>query len=128
MSKLCLTCVSTTTHTQHVETIFAAKTRSRPQLRYRREILRCPDGGCVALDWELDEHPDKVRAGAGGREAEWQRSYCDGGLSDEMCVRLAPVWELGMHTEKVGREGEGVDGSTCVSVLQGHVCVRLALG
>ncbi|KXZ45822.1 hypothetical protein GPECTOR_50g616 [Gonium pectorale] len=36
----------------HVETIFAAKTRTMPQLRYRREILKTADGGCVALDWE----------------------------------------------------------------------------
>ncbi|GIL67640.1 hypothetical protein Vafri_20979 [Volvox africanus] len=36
----------------HVETILAAKTRVKPQLRLRREILRTADGGCVALDWE----------------------------------------------------------------------------
>ncbi|GLC76834.1 hypothetical protein PLESTF_001846100 [Pleodorina starrii] len=36
----------------HVETILAAKTRSKPPLRYKREILMTADGGCVALDWE----------------------------------------------------------------------------
>ncbi|GFR42363.1 hypothetical protein Agub_g3059 [Astrephomene gubernaculifera] len=36
----------------HVETILAAKTRRRPPLAYRREILMTGDGGCVALDWE----------------------------------------------------------------------------
>ncbi|KAG2502252.1 hypothetical protein HYH03_000738 [Edaphochlamys debaryana] len=43
----------------HVETIFAAKTRVFPPLRYHREILKTADGGCVALDWEYieDGHP-----------------------------------------------------------------------
>ncbi|OEL33222.1 Embryogenesis-associated protein EMB8 [Dichanthelium oligosanthes] len=36
---------------RHVETIFAAFTRSRPAVRLRRECLRAPDDGAVALDW-----------------------------------------------------------------------------
>lgn len=40
---------------RHVETIFAALFRSRPQVTFRRECLRMPDGGTVALDWPLLE-------------------------------------------------------------------------
>ncbi|KAL6633875.1 hypothetical protein ACP70R_026546 [Stipagrostis hirtigluma subsp. patula] len=36
---------------RHVETIFAAFTRSLPAVRLRRECLRAPDDGAVALDW-----------------------------------------------------------------------------
>lgn len=36
----------------HVETIIAAKTRSKPPVEYQRECLLRPDGGCVSLDWE----------------------------------------------------------------------------
>lgn len=45
----------------HVETIFAAKTRRTPHITYRRECLGRPDGGVVALDWELFTEPAKVR-------------------------------------------------------------------
>ncbi len=37
----------------HVETIFAAKTRIVPQLKYQREVVMMPDGGCVSLDYEM---------------------------------------------------------------------------
>lgn len=41
----------------HVETIFAARSRTAPHINYRRECLRMPDGGTVALDWEhFDVH------------------------------------------------------------------------
>lgn len=40
---------------RHVETIFAALFRSRPQVTFRRECLRMSDGGTVALDWPLLE-------------------------------------------------------------------------
>lgn len=46
----------------HVETIFAAKTRSSPELSYRREILHMADGGCVTLDWEHHDDPRQVCA------------------------------------------------------------------
>ena len=36
---------------RHVETIFAAFTRSLPAVKLRRECLRGPDDGAVALDW-----------------------------------------------------------------------------
>lgn len=36
---------------RHVETIFAALTRSLPAVKLRRECLRAPDDGAVALDW-----------------------------------------------------------------------------
>ncbi|XP_051193558.1 embryogenesis-associated protein EMB8 [Lolium perenne] len=36
---------------RHVETIFAAFTRSLPAVTFRRECLRAPDDGAVALDW-----------------------------------------------------------------------------
>lgn len=36
---------------RHVETIFAAFTRSLPTVAFRRECLRTPDDGAVALDW-----------------------------------------------------------------------------
>ncbi|KAF8028029.1 hypothetical protein BT93_E0826 [Corymbia citriodora subsp. variegata] len=36
---------------RHVETIFASFFRSLPDVRLRRECLRTPDGGAVALDW-----------------------------------------------------------------------------
>ncbi|KAL8138897.1 hypothetical protein V2J09_004898 [Rumex salicifolius] len=36
---------------RHVETIFAALFRSRPEVCYRRECLRTPDDGAIALDW-----------------------------------------------------------------------------
>lgn len=36
---------------RHVETIFAAFTRSLPAVTFRRECLRTPDDGAVALDW-----------------------------------------------------------------------------
>ena len=36
---------------RHVETIFAAFTRSLPTVKLRRECLRGPDDGAVALDW-----------------------------------------------------------------------------
>lgn len=36
---------------RHVETIFAAFTRSLPAVKLRRECLRAPDDGVVALDW-----------------------------------------------------------------------------
>jgi hypothetical protein len=36
----------------HVETIVAAKSRSKPPVDYQRECLLRPDGGCVSLDWE----------------------------------------------------------------------------
>nr|CAB3447388.1 unnamed protein product [Digitaria exilis] len=36
---------------RHVETIFAAFTRSLPAVKLRRECLRAPDDGAVALDW-----------------------------------------------------------------------------
>jgi len=36
---------------RHVETIFAAFTRSLPAVKLRRECLRVPDDGAVALDW-----------------------------------------------------------------------------
>jgi hypothetical protein len=36
---------------RHVETIFAAFVRSLPTVRLRRECLRAPDDGAVALDW-----------------------------------------------------------------------------
>ncbi len=48
-----------------METILAAKTRSKPSLEYRREILKMADGGCVALDWEYPE-AHLVGGGAGG--------------------------------------------------------------
>lgn len=43
----------------HVETIFAAKFRTKPHLLYDREILHMPDGGCVCLDTE-DLPPEQV--------------------------------------------------------------------
>ncbi|KAJ8451085.1 hypothetical protein Cgig2_026894 [Carnegiea gigantea] len=36
---------------RHVETIFAAFSRSLPDVRYRRECIRTKDDGAVALDW-----------------------------------------------------------------------------
>lgn len=39
----------------HVETIFAAFFRSRPDVRFRRECLRTKDDGCVALDWVVGD-------------------------------------------------------------------------
>jgi len=36
---------------RHVETIFAAFTRSLPAVKLRRECLCAPDDGAVALDW-----------------------------------------------------------------------------
>ncbi|KAL2551049.1 esterase/lipase/thioesterase family protein [Forsythia ovata] len=36
---------------RHVETIFTAFFRSRPDVRFRRECLRTKDNGAVALDW-----------------------------------------------------------------------------
>ncbi|KAK6146509.1 hypothetical protein DH2020_020378 [Rehmannia glutinosa] len=36
---------------RHVETIFAAFFRSRPEVKFRRECLRTRDDGAVALDW-----------------------------------------------------------------------------
>ncbi|KAJ1280204.1 hypothetical protein BS78_04G213300 [Paspalum vaginatum] len=36
---------------RHAETIFAAFTRSLPAVKLRRECLRAPDDGAVALDW-----------------------------------------------------------------------------
>ena len=36
---------------RHVETIFAAFSRSVPKLTYRRECLTMADGGTIALDW-----------------------------------------------------------------------------
>lgn len=45
---------------RHVETIFAARTRTSPGLQYRRECVIMSDGGCVALDYELSEEA-KVR-------------------------------------------------------------------
>ena len=36
---------------RHVETIFAAFTRSLPAVKLRRECLRAPDDGAIALDW-----------------------------------------------------------------------------
>ena len=36
----------------HIETIFAAKFRRSPGLRYSRECLIMPDGGTVAIDFE----------------------------------------------------------------------------
>jgi hypothetical protein len=36
---------------RHVETIFAAFARSLPAVALRRECLRTPDDGAVALDW-----------------------------------------------------------------------------
>lgn len=36
---------------RHVETIFAALTRSLPAVKLRRECLRAPDDGAIALDW-----------------------------------------------------------------------------
>eukprot|EP00897_Mesotaenium_endlicherianum_P004421 jgi/Mesen1/4006/ME000211S03190 len=48
---------------RHLETIFAAFFRTRPNIRFRRECLRMPDGGTVALDWPV-----------GGDDVElWQR-------------------------------------------------------
>ncbi|KAG2432353.1 hypothetical protein HYH02_012927 [Chlamydomonas schloesseri] len=44
----------------HVETIFAAKTRTKPAVRYQREILHTSDGGCVALDWQWEPESDKA--------------------------------------------------------------------
>jgi len=45
----------------HVETIFAAKLRTFPEnIHYRRECLRMPDGGTVALDWEHTDDHEKV--------------------------------------------------------------------
>lgn len=43
---------------RHVETIFAAFFRSLPKLTFRRECLRMPDGGTVALDWPQPELPN----------------------------------------------------------------------
>ncbi|KAL2610814.1 hypothetical protein R1flu_022506 [Riccia fluitans] len=37
----------------HVETIFAAYFRTLPTVQYRRECLKMPDGGTVALDWPV---------------------------------------------------------------------------
>ncbi|XP_024994101.1 embryogenesis-associated protein EMB8-like [Cynara cardunculus var. scolymus] len=36
---------------RHIETIFASKFRSVPDVRFRRECLRTKDNGTVALDW-----------------------------------------------------------------------------
>ncbi|KAI4312693.1 hypothetical protein MLD38_037494 [Melastoma candidum] len=36
---------------RHVETIFAAFFRKLPEVRFKRECLRTPDDGSVALDW-----------------------------------------------------------------------------
>ncbi|KAG0534904.1 hypothetical protein BDA96_04G320000 [Sorghum bicolor] len=36
---------------RHVETIFAAFARSLPAVKLRRECLRAPDDGAIALDW-----------------------------------------------------------------------------
>ncbi|XP_022159893.1 embryogenesis-associated protein EMB8 [Momordica charantia] len=47
---------------RHLETIFAAFFRSCPNVRLRRECLRMPDNGTVALDWvagdDLRQPPD----------------------------------------------------------------------
>jgi hypothetical protein len=49
----------------HVETIWAAKCRSKVDLRYRRETLHMPDGGIATLDWRIPEDGDTVRDMAG---------------------------------------------------------------
>ena len=52
----------------HLETIFAAKARSKWLLRYRREYLLVPEGGIVALDWKARDPEAEVRlAGLPGR-------------------------------------------------------------
>jgi hypothetical protein len=50
----------------HVETIFAAKARSKVDVTYRRETLHMPDGGIVALDWRVPNEGDVVRSTASG--------------------------------------------------------------
>lgn len=44
----------------HVETIFAAKARSKTLFRYRREYLLVPEGGIVALDWKAPDPQSSV--------------------------------------------------------------------
>ena len=41
---------------RHVETIFAAFSRSLPDVRYRRECIRTKDEGAVALDWVAGDY------------------------------------------------------------------------
>ncbi|GBG76200.1 hypothetical protein CBR_g21949 [Chara braunii] len=55
----------------HVETIFAALFRLRPDVRFRRECLRAPCGGVVALDWPV--------GGDGGVLAAVRRRWRGGG-------------------------------------------------
>lgn len=45
----------------HIETIFAAKTRIKIDVTYRREILHMPDGGIVSLDWRVPRKGEQVR-------------------------------------------------------------------
>lgn len=45
----------------HVETIWAAKTRTKINVTYRREVLHMPDGGIVSLDWRVPRAGEKVR-------------------------------------------------------------------
>lgn len=40
---------------RHIETIFAAFFRSRPEVKFRRECLRMKDDGAVALDWVVGD-------------------------------------------------------------------------
>ncbi|KAK9716713.1 hypothetical protein RND81_06G252500 [Saponaria officinalis] len=41
---------------RHLETIFAAFFRSLPHLSFRRECIRTPDDGSLALDWVAGDH------------------------------------------------------------------------
>eukprot|EP00899_Mesostigma_viride_P022473 jgi/Mesvir1/340/Mv22744-RA.3 len=37
----------------HLQTLYATSIRPAPALRYRRQCVRCPDGGFLALDWAV---------------------------------------------------------------------------
>ena len=45
----------------HLETIWAAKTRTRIDVTYRREVLHMSDGGIVSLDWRVPPKGEQVR-------------------------------------------------------------------
>lgn len=45
----------------HIETIWAAKTRIKIDVTYRREVLHMPDGGIVNLDWRVPPKGEQVR-------------------------------------------------------------------
>jgi hypothetical protein len=83
---------------RHVETIFAAFFRSLPRLPFRRECLRMPDGGTVALDWPLPDTPSPKamlillvsKFALPSRESALLESICP-----IFCCELFLAWGLG---------------------------------